>query len=45
MKRKLDTRNWIEIVLVVVAMVAWLLRKMEVLYVPALTAFSLGIAM
>ena len=45
MKRKLDTRNWIEIVLVVVAMVAWLLRKMKVLYVPALTAFSLGVAM
>ena len=45
MKRKLDTRSWIEIVLVAVAMVAWLLRKFKVLYVPALTAFSLGVAM
>lgn len=45
MKKKLDTRSWIEIVLVVVAMVAWLLRKFKALYVPALTAFSLGIAM
>ena len=45
MKRKLDTRSWVEIVLVAVAMVAWLLRKLKVLYVPALTSFSLGIAM
>ena len=44
-KKKLDTRSWIEIVLVAVAMVAWLLRKMKVLYVPALTSFALGIAM
>ena len=45
MKRKLDTRSWIEIVLVVIAMVGWALRKLKVLYVPALTSFSLGIAM
>ena len=45
MKKKLDTRSWIEIVLIVIAMVAWVLRKLKVLYVPALTSFSLGIAM
>ena len=45
MKRKLDRRSWIEVILVVIAMVAWLLRKMKVMYVPALTSFSLGIAM
>ena len=45
MKRKLNRREWIEIILVAVAMVAWLLRKAKVLYVPALTSFSLGIAM
>ena len=45
MNKKLDRRSWIEIILVVIAMVAWLLRKMKVLYVPALTSFSLGIAM
>ena len=45
MKRKFNRREWIEIILVAVAMVAWLLRKAKVLYVPALTSFSLGIAM
>ena len=45
MNKKLDWRNWIEIVLVVIAMAAWFLRKAKVLYVPALTSFSLGIAM
>ncbi len=45
MKRRLDRRSWIEIVLVVIAMAAWVLRKFKVLYVPALTSFSLGIAM
>ena len=45
MNKKLDRRSWIEIVLVVIGLVAWLLRKMKVLYVPALTSFSLGIAM
>lgn len=45
MNKKLDRRSWIEIILVVIAMVAWALRKFKVLYVPALTSFSLGIAM
>ena len=45
MNKKLDRRNWVEIVLVVIAMAAWVLRKLNVLYVPALTSFSLGIAM
>ena len=45
MNKKLDARSWAEIVLVAVAMVAWLLRRMGVFYVPALTSFSLGIAM
>ena len=45
MRRKFNRREWIEIVLVAVAMVAWLLRKAKVLYIPALTSFSLGIAM
>ena len=45
MKRKFNRREWIEIILVAMAMVAWLLRKAKVLYVPALTSFSLGIAM
>lgn len=45
MNRKLNRREWIEVVLVVIGLAAWGLRKMKVLYVPALTSFSLGIAM
>ena len=45
MNKKLDRRSWIEIILVVIAMASWVLRKMKVLYVPALTSFSLGVAM
>ena len=45
MNKKLDRRSWIEIILVVIAMVAWALRKFKVLYMPALTSFALGIAM
>lgn len=42
---KPDARNKIEIGLIVVAMLAWVLRKARVIYIPGLTAFSLGIAM
>ena len=45
MNKKLGRREWVEIVLVVIGLVAWALRKMKALYVPALTSFSLGIAM
>jgi len=45
MGKKLDTRSTVELVLVIVGLVAWVLRKMNILYVPALTAFTLGVAM
>ena len=45
MNGKLNRREWIEVVPVVIGLAAWGLRKMKVLYVPALTSFSLGIAM
>jgi len=44
-KKKLDARSWIEIILVVVAIGAWVLRKLDILYIPALTSFALGIGM
>ena len=45
MRRKLNRREWIVVALVVIGLVAWTLRKLKVLYIPALTSFSLGIAM
>ena len=43
MNKKLGTKNWIELVLLVIALLSWLLRKMKVLYIPALGSFALGI--
>ena len=43
--KKLDARTLIELVLLVVAIVFWGLRKANVLYVPGLAAIALAIGL
>ena len=43
--KKLDARTLIELVLLVVAIVFWALRKANVLYVPGLAAIALAIGL
>lgn len=42
---KLDQRNIVIVVLVVISLIAWGLRTTGILYIPALTAFTLAMAM
>lgn len=43
--KKLDSRTLIELILLVVAVIFWALRKANVLYIPGLAAIALAIAM
>lgn len=43
--KKLDSRTLIELILLVVAVIFWVLRKANVLYIPGLAAIALAIAM
>lgn len=43
--RKLDSRTMIELVLLLVSVVFWALRKAGILYIPGVAAISLAIAM
>ena len=43
--KKLDSRTLIELILLVVAVILWVLRKANVLYIPGLAAIALAIAM
>ena len=41
----LNKRQWLQIILVVVALLFWVLRKANVLYVPGVTGITLGLAL
>lgn len=43
--KKLDGRQKVELILVIIALVAWLLRKMNILYIPGLAGLTLGVAL
>ena len=43
--KKLDSRTLIELILLVVAVILWVLRKANVWYIPGLAAIALAIAM
>lgn len=43
--KKLDARTLIELILLVVAIIFWGLRKANILYIPGLAAIALAIAM
>ena len=43
--KKLDGRQKVELILVIIALVAWLLRKMDILYIPGLAGLTLGVAL
>lgn len=43
--KKLDGRQKVELILVIIALVAWLLRKMDILYIPGLSSLTLGVAL
>ncbi len=43
--KKLDGRQKVELILVIVALVAWLLRKLDILYIPGLAGVTLGVAL
>ena len=43
--KKLDGRQKVELILVIIALVAWLLRKLEILYIPGLAGLTLGVAL
>ena len=43
--KKLDSRTLIELILLAVAVVFWVLRKMNVVYIPGLAAIALAIGM
>ena len=43
--KKLDSRTLIELILLVVAVIFWALRKANVLYIPGLAAILLAIGM
>lgn len=41
----LNKRQWLQIILLVVALLFWVLRKANVLYVPGVTGITLGLAL
>ena len=43
--KKLDARQTVELILVAIALVAWLLRKLDILYIPGLSGVTLGVAL
>ncbi|MBR5571314.1 MAG: hypothetical protein IKV99_01555 [Oscillospiraceae bacterium] len=43
--KKLDGRQKVELLLLLIAIIAWLLRKLEILYIPGLAGLTLGVAL
>ena len=43
--KKLEGRQIVELVLVAVALIFWILRKADILYVPVVTGITLGVAL
>lgn len=43
--KKLDGRQKVELLLLFIAIIAWLLRKLEILYIPGLAGITLGVAL
>ncbi len=43
--KKLDGRQKVELLLLFIAIIAWLLRKLEILYIPGLAGLTLGVAL
>lgn len=43
--KNLDRRQKAELALLLVAIIAWLLRKLEILYIPGLAGLTLGAAL
>lgn len=43
--KKLDARQTVELILVAIALVSWLLRKLDILYIPGLSGVTLGVAL
>ena len=43
--KKLEGRQIVELVLVAVALIFWILRKADILYVPGVTGITLGVAL
>lgn len=43
--KKLDTRQWLQLILLIIALVSWLLRSADILYIPGLTGITLGLAL
>ena len=41
----LNKRQWLQIILVVAALLFWVLRKANVLYIPGVTGITLGLAL
>lgn len=43
--KKLNMRQWLQLILLIVAVISWLLRTAGVLYIPGLTGITLGLAL
>ena len=43
--KKLDGRQKVELLLLLIAIIAWLLRTLEILYIPGLAGITLGVAL
>ena len=43
--KKLDGRQKVELLLLLIAVIAWLLRKLDILYIPGLAGLTLGVAL
>lgn len=43
--KRLDGRQKVELILVVVALIAWVLRKANIIYIPGLAGITLGVAL
>ena len=43
--KKLDGRQKAELILVVIALIAWVLRKANIIYIPGLASITLGVAL
>lgn len=43
--KNLTTRQWLQLILLVIAIISWVLRAAGVLYIPGLTGITLGLAL
>lgn len=43
--KQLNTRQWLQLILLIIAVLSWLLRTTGVLYIPGLTGITLGLAL